>query len=498
VASVFAACAQPASDPTPVDLLPAESPDGSTDYVDRTDPTNPTNPTMPTGPEKVPPPPVYDDVGIVVSPTGSDTTGDGSESKPYRTITHVLAAVAKPGDTIILRAGEYREQVRIRIPRITIRSHSNEWAVISQPITMDGNNPLMPVMFDVDSDGGKLQRVEVKGGFYAVFLQTKWDWGEADRSGATDITIEDSKIHDSGRDCIKVTPGSDRVTIRRTEVYNSGMAYPPGETDKNAEGIDLVNADDALIQDCYIHDTATTGVYLKGGARRGVVERTRVERAGAMGIALGFDTSPEYFDLTENPDYYENIDGIVRNCVVEGAQLAGIALYASQNAKVLNNTIIDTAREAHAPIYFGVTFQDYDAMAKRPANRAPTVMNNLVSQPRAGTCVAIRYSNELGGLSGLSGAVTIDNNLYWAAGGACTFSDGRSPGLDGGSLAAWRTHIGGDANSIAGDPKLAAGGKLQSGSAAIDKGVVRPEVSLDIDGRARTAPVDIGADEFGN
>lgn len=449
------------------------------------------------GPEKVPPPPVYDDIGIQVSPSGNDQTGDGTAAKPYKTISHVVANVANPGDTIILRDGKYEEQVRIRKPNITIRSHSGEFAHISQPITIDGNNPQIPVIFDVDSDGSKLQRVEVSGGFYAIMLFTKWDWGQADRSGAQNITVEDSIIHDTGRDCIKVTPGSDGFTVRRTEIYNSGMGYPAGTSpdDKNAEGIDVVNADDVLVQDCYIHDTATTGVYLKGGSRNGVIERTRVERTGAMGIALGFDTSVEFFDLDENPDYYENIDGTVRNCIVEDTRYGGISIYASKNAKILNNTIIDTAKAGHAPLYFGVTFQDWDPNAGRPANTNPVIVNNLVSQPAAGACLAIRRSNELGGLDGLTGPITIDHNLYFAGSGQCTFSDGRAGGGSGMALGAWRTRIGGEAASITGDPKLDADGRLGAGSAAIDKGQTRPEVSFDIDGKPRTPPYDIGAHE---
>lgn len=449
-------------------------------------------------PENVPPAPTYDDVGLYVAKNGNDATGDGTEGNPYLTIGHVLDNVAEAGDTIILRAGEYAEEVRVRLPNLTIRSHSGEVAIISQPITIDGNNPLLPVMFDVDADGGKLQRVEVKGGFYGVMLQTKWDWGDpSDTMGAQNITIEDSVIHDTGRDCIKVTPQCDGVTIRRTEIYNSGVGYPSGTPpdDKNAEGIDVVNADNVLVQDCYLHDTATTGVYLKGGSIGGVIERTRVLRAGSLGIVLGFDTSPEFFDLVANPDYYENIDGIVRNCIVEDTRYAGIAIYAAKNAKILNNTIVNTAQLAHAPIYFGITFQDYDAAAGRPANLNPIIVNNLVSQPAASTCVAIRHSDELGGLDGLSGAATMDNNLYYTASGACTFDDGRAGGVDGVALGAWAAHIAGEASSISGDPKLTSDRHLGDGSAAIDKGQTRAEVSFDIDRAARSGVNDIGADE---
>lgn len=456
-----------------------------------------------TGPEGVPPAPTYDDIGIYVSPSGNDATGDGSEAKPYKTISHVLAEVAEAGDTIILRAGEFPEAVRVRLPNITIRSHSGELATISQPITIDGNDPLLPVMFDVDADGGKLQRVEVKGGFYGVMLQTKWDWGDPDDTmGATNITIEDSIIHDTGRDCIKVTPQSDGLIVRRTEIHHSGMGYPDGTApdDKNAEGIDVVNADNVLVQDCYIHDTATTGVYLKGGSTNGIIERTRVIHTGALGIVLGFDTSPEFFDLVTNPGYYENIDGIVRNCIIEDTRYAGLAIYAAKNPKLINNTIVDTAHAAHAPIYLGVTLQDYDPAAGRPANRDPVIVNNLVWQPSGGACVAIRFyfeEDELGKLDGLdpAGSITIDNNLYYAATGSCSFDDAREGGVTDVALAAWATHIGGEAASLTSDPKLTADRHLDAGSAAIDKGQARAEVSFDFDRQARSGMFDIGADE---
>lgn len=445
-------------------------------------------------------PPAYDDVGIQVSPSGSDESGDGTEASPYRTIGHVLAEVAEAGDTIILREGEYPEPVRIRIPNITIRSHTGEWGVISQPISIDGDAGTHPVMFDVDSDGSKLQRVEVRGGFYGVFLQTRFGWGDPDTLGATNITIEDCRIHDTGRDCIKVTPQSDGLVVRRTEIWNSGMGYPEGTPpdDKNAEGIDAVNADDILIQDCYIHDTATTGVYLKGGSTGGVIERTRVERTGGLGIALGFDTSLEFFDTETNPGHYENIRGTVANCIVRDTRYAGIALYASRDARVINNTIIDTAVAGHAPLYFGIPLQDWDPSGGRPANLNPTLLNNLVFQSTPGDCVAIRhfYDDELGTVDGLEGAVHMDHNLYAAAGGSCTFTDGREGGIDGASLEAWRAHIDAEASSRTEDPLLTSDGHIQAGSAAIDAAQTDGAPSTDIDCEPRSGAVDIGADEL--
>ncbi len=131
----------------------------------------------------------------------------------------------------------------------------------------------------------------------------------------------------------------------------------------------------------YIHDTATSCAYVKGGSIGTVIERIRAERCGDVGIALGFDTSPEFFDTSANPGYYENIGGVVRNSLVQDTGLAGIGLYAPRAAPdVLHNTLRRTATRDHAALYLGVATQDYDPEAGRPANTNPTLVANLVDQ----------------------------------------------------------------------------------------------------------------------
>jgi len=450
--------------------------------------------------ETVPAQTYYDDNGIFVSLYGSDTLGNGSIDNPYRTIQYVLDNIAQSGATVILRGGTYSEAIRIRNSNITIRSKSDEWAKIETPV--NDENIDTTVLFDVDSDYSKIQRLEVVGGYYyGIMFFTKWDWGDPnDRTGATNITIEDCKIHDTGRDSIKITPGSDFNTIRRCEIYNSGIGYPldtPDE-DKNAEGIDIVNADNILIQDSYIHNIATTGVYLKGGSICGIVERVNVEHCGGLGIVLGFDTSPEYFDLTVNPNYYESINGIVRNCIVSDVSYGGIALYAAQNPQLYNNTIVNTAKKGHSPIYFGITFQDWDVNAKRPPNINPIIKNNIVLQTENITnpCVSIRYSTELGGLSALSGGVLMDNNLYYRS-GSCLFEDNRIDHLlQNANLSQWKVHINGEYNSLEAIPLLSDNYHLQAGSPCNNSGVTIAPVSYDIDCTKRTEKYDIGADEY--
>jgi Right handed beta helix region len=432
-----------------------------------------------------------------VSTTGNNTTGNGSLASPYRTLTHVLApanAIVSAGDTVNLIAPSgnnvFNEcNVRLRV-RLTLQSAPGSAAHIRCDIAVANS---VTVQIDPGASGSVIRNLEISGGFfYGIFLQTDWFQGGPNTdTGASNVVIEDVKVHSTGRDCIKITPKSNNVTIRRAEIYNSGV-----RDNSNAEGIDNVNGDGMLVEDSHIHDTATTGVYFKGGARNVIVQRNRIENAGSAGILIGFDTSPEFFDLVANPNYYEAIGGIVRNNVVRNTQLAGIGMYASNNSVVANNTIVNAALSAHAAIYFGVTFQDYDPNAGRPANNNPLIRNNLVIQSGR-LCMSIRYSTELGGLSGLNGSTNSNYNAFHNTLGTCSFSDGRPlPNSFTGSLTGWRTRTSGDANTIETTLSVSATGRLSTGSAAIDAGQTIAQVTDDIDRQTRSAPYDIGADEF--
>ena len=438
---------------------------------------------------------------LYVSTAGSDSSGDGSFSNPFRTIGHALT-IAVAGDEIVLRgvpaltSNVYTEAIRIQQPDIIIRSQTGEWAIIQCPT--NDENIAQCVRFDVDSDGSRLQRVEVIGGYYyGIKLDTRWDWGDPnDRSGALNILLEDIKVHDTGNAAIKVTPGCDGLTVRRAEIYNTGVRAPD-----SAEGIDNVNAGRMIVQDSYIHNTSDTGMYFKGGATDCLVERTRIEHTGGAGILVGFDTSPEYFDLTVNPDYYESIRGVGRNNIIRDTQGAGIGLYAAQDAQIWNNTLIDTAQAYHSPIYFGITYQDWEQQAGRPPSVNPIIHNNLVYQSSGlpTECVFIRYSNDLGGLSALSGMPDMDYNLYFHGGGACLFTDQRpSSPLDRGTFSQWQAHIGGESHSLISNPQLTPDGHLSTGSPAVDAGVCTGAPANDFDGdqRPQGTACDIGADEF--
>jgi len=427
--------------------------------------------------------------GVYVSTTGVDAPGNGSISAPYRTINYALDPNrATPGSTIILRGGTYQEgmNVRIRTPNITIKSAHNEWAVIDFSNKAPGDES-SAVRFDVDdagSSGGRLQSVEVIGGYYAVCLETKWDWGMSDISGVSNIIIEDCVIHDSTDDAVKLKPLCSDVTIRYNRIYNSGRGHlsnPLFVTGQcNAEGIDNVNSDRMHVHNNHIHDICSTGVYAKGGAVDALIESNLIERCYASGIMIGFDTSPQFFSTNTNPRYYENIRGVARNNLIIDTGWEGIGFYAAQDAQAYNNTLVNATcygtGNFHTPIYFGCANQDWANTNGCPPNINPSVHHNIVHQPSSFTSRMIdiryitgfynpNYTNEHGvyifqglpsyDLSGLDGMPVAHNNCYFVAGGTARFSDNRptSP-LSNAGFAAWKTHISGDIGSIEANPGL--------------------------------------------
>lgn len=451
-----------------------------------------------------------------VSPLGSDSTGTGSMASPFRSLTHTLDPaneIVAAGDTVTLRGPSGNNvfaecEVRLRVT-LTLRSFAGERAHIRCDIPPDFDPNLddetVAVQIDPAASGARLSNLEISGStLYGVFLQTDWEQGTNEAgSGPVDVVLEDLYLHDTGRDAIKITPHSDRVTIRRNLIERTGRIYPPGTDllDKNAEGIDNVNGSGMVVEDNLIRDTATTGLYFKGGAADVRVQRNVIENAGEFGIAIGFDTSPEFFDLDLNPDYYESLRATVINNIVRGSVRAGITLWASRDALIANNTVTGAQGLDSAALFFGVATQDFAAHDGRPPNLNPRIVNNLFRSSGA-PCVAIRWANEPqldpNGLFGLSGATGMDHNAFENTEGPCVFVDQR-PGSalnEGGDFAAWQLALNTDASSLEAAIALTTDGHLAPDSVAIDRGQSVTQVTEDIDREARVAPYDIGADEL--
>ncbi|MCL1952723.1 MAG: putative Ig domain-containing protein, partial [Oscillospiraceae bacterium] len=191
-----------------------------------------------------------------------------------------------------------------------------------------------------------------------------------------------------------------------------------------------------------------------------LIENNIIEHILGAGVMVGFDTSPDFFDLAVNPEWYENIRGVVRNNLIMDIGWEGIGLYGSKDAQIYNNTLVNVNNGSfHSAIYFGLTYQDWDPGAGRPASVNPSIHHNIVCQPSAFNrqMLEIRYSGDLGGMPALSGRPAMHDNCYYIDGKNAAFTDNR-PGspLSNAGLAAWQAHIGGDSGSLGVNPALGA------------------------------------------
>ena len=406
-------------------------------------------------------------VEIFVSTTGNDTTGTGAIGSPYATLARgQQAAVA--GDTITFRTGTYTGGGYFTKNNITYQSHTGEWAIIQYPTTVSGQDN---AFYLGTAANCTVRRLELEGGyFYAIKIDTG------------PCLLEDCIIHGSGRDCVKI-PGSDNITIRRCEIYDSGLRDP-----SNAEGIDNVNGDYMLVQDCYIHDIATNGVYPKGGSIGSIIERCLIRNCGQKGISMAQSSGLAFYDTAQNPEYYSCRDCIARNNIIEDCEGSGIDLESALRAKVYNNTMVNVAKSQQG----GIRIASADKGGSVGIVRCHDceIRNNVIVLSAASPRPMLFMGD-----SAHTGTLTMSNNRYYKTGGTAVYWwEPTSYSLN---LAGWKTTSGTDSTSTEGDPLLAANWHLNAGSPCIDQGLTIAGFSDDYDGNTRAGSWDIGADETG-
>lgn len=443
---------------------------------------------------------------IHVSPNGSDS-GDGSAERPFQTLVKALEE-ATDNDVIELRTGTYQSnELRITQNNLTIRSADGQWAKIVAPVDVEDIGSCIWYR-EPEVTGGRLERLEIVGGYYyGVKFETNWDFTDdngvqlqlSQRRGVKGVTIIGCKIHDTGRDCIKLTPGCSDISIISCEIFRSGVgpANNPNDPDPyshNAEGIDNVNAARMVVRNCYFHDISTTGVYAKGGAADCLIEQNLIINTGDGGIFLGFDTDLEFFDTIQNPNHYDCLRGIARNNIILNTGGAGIGFWGAKDCQAINNTVITASTNFHAPLFINHNSMYYGEEPE-PSVEMPCeglVVKNNIFFDNTGTGDE-DYTAIIRPMS-LVGDNDFNNNCYFKLGKAAQFDIAGDAAVN---LNGWKTFVKGEERSIEADPQLNAQHHLNPGSPCIDKGETIAGTTADYDGNSRSSAIDIGADEFG-
>lgn len=179
-----------------------------------------------------------------VALTGSDTTGNGSASTPWRTIDHAITHVAD-GSTILVRPGTYTGRINLRgsfAQGVVVRSEVPYRAALrnnDRVITIYEGQGITVEGFDIAHTGA--------GASPLVFHIDGAGNGAVSR-----ITVRNNVLHDSfNNDILKINNAAKDVLVQGNIFYNQAGSD---------EHIDINSVDNVTVEDnIFFNDFAGSG-----------------------------------------------------------------------------------------------------------------------------------------------------------------------------------------------------------------------------------------------
>lgn len=368
--------------------------------------------------------------------TDGDDGAKGTLGAPLRTLAKAMSAV-QPGDTIEMRAGTYPGGIVISKPGrkdawITLKAYADE------KVVLDGAGKSINIYFYHDRAAPLywiVEGLEAKGGEYVVKIDTPR------------VKLLNNNLHSASADIVKIVKTANDITLYGNEIHHN-----IARNGANAQGIDIMGADNVLVAHNYLHDIPSVAMYAKGNASRTVFEYNRVENVYLRGIMLGQSSGREFLDKDKR---YESYDGVVRYNTIRNVRGACLAVASSWNAKIHNNTCENVASEFNGAIFVS------NESELGQANTNIEIRNNLIVRSAQGSRPMIHVA-----VNAMTDDATlaIDGNTYWTPKGeqAVTFSWDRGqaesapafPAFWGVNFDRWRRITGKDTASVIIDPAL--------------------------------------------
>jgi uncharacterized repeat protein (TIGR01451 family) len=410
-------------------------------------------------------------IEIHVATTGDDTTGDGSEGNPFRTIARGVQEVV-PGAAVRIHAGTYPGRVNV----------SDLSGSAEAPIWIGGvKGETRPIIQDA-TEGIHLTRVRYLVVHDLEVRQTDYngincdDGGDYANPDATRyVVFRDLYVHHVGgtgnQDCLKLSGVDDYY------VLNSEFTQCGGGT--SGSGVDHVGCHSGLIVGNYFHDLSATAVQCKGASRDIEIRANRMVNAGARAVNIGGSTGFTYFrpPLSTTEPNYEARDIRIAANVIEGSETP-LAFVGCVECVAANNTIVDPTNWLIRILQETTTSGGYEFL---PCSNN-TVVNNLFYFDRDDLSA---YRDINIGPNTEPETFAFSNNLWYAH---------DDPAESEADLPVAET-----VGIVGEDPLLvdpsSGDYRLRSGSPAIGSGTAVAWVTGDYDGNTYNAPPSVGAFE---
>jgi parallel beta-helix repeat protein len=384
----------------------------------------------------------------------SSCGGAGTSASPYCTIQQGLNSL-KAGDTLLIRAGTYKEQLKLKTSGTAAQPIVIQAAPGAKPV-IDGSGESFweEGLIHIDGkDHVTLRGLTVRSSpYYCIQI-----------SGASGVTIDKLVVDTCEHGGIVFDQGCDNAKVLSSEVKGTDKC---GKSCGTHEAITFSETNNFVAAGNYLHHGVKEGIDAKDGSSNGLIYNNTVANMGQVGIYLNHCTKVKVYknrvhdngasafqiavgDLAMNAHVTANNE-IYQNEAWNNAY-CGIEFWSAGSGRMDNNKIYNNVFYNNS--HYGVQLTDSDSKVYGNIFR-----NNII------------VGNKLGGVTGdADSANTISHNLF--------HNTGASAGT----------------NKVTGDPAFvnAAGGDfhLKAGSPAINAG-------YDM-GLPKVGQQDIGAHEFG-
>jgi hypothetical protein len=148
-----------------------------------------------------------------VDPNGNDTTGDGSQEKPFLTITKALT-VATPNDQVIVHAGSYTEDIVISNPNIALVGAQSEYGSLTQ---IDGSVTVTASGASVKISDIRIGSI-VHTGTSPLYIVNATGLTTLNSSSTGYVEIKNTSIQDGD-----ITKSAGNILIENSKISNVGI-----------------------------------------------------------------------------------------------------------------------------------------------------------------------------------------------------------------------------------------------------------------------------------
>ncbi len=402
-----------------------------------------------------------------------DDNNPGSELQPFRTINRGVR-VLQPGDTLLVKAGTYKEALNNSIPSgvswerpVTLQAFPGDKVTIKpirkqkaeRVINFRSNHYIVIDGFILDGTYVLYETVKFSGNVDSAIESPhhiRLINNVIRNAGAAQSSKGEYRAFSSG---VLATGNANYIEYINNEIYNNGV------TDFD-HGIYQISSY-ALIDGNTIHNNKGTGIKI-GWGQNAVDNVVRNNLIYNNNVARGANGKKKQ---GRGIGVYAGSGTLVYNNVIRGAHHSGIDVtYGGNNTLIFNNTIYNTSG-------YGIAVGFGEPTAQSANNTI--VRNNIVVQ-----------RSSLAAIINMRGTNTvIENNLTFGKNSDVIQGEG------GGNAIIANNLIGVDPNFVSISQFDFA---LRSGSPAIDTGTILYEVARDFSGRVRPQGngLDLGAFEF--